>query len=225
MRLFAFITAATQALTHNDRISHAKELDRYFDELFYNEIHNADTCKNSPKMESTDNKDLKADFVTIGTPGKPWGDEERAESLKTRKIERSYKDEVLDKLLPMKDKFTITQYGALPQDPERYPLFSAQTKNWSAEKPYILITGGVHGYETSGVQGSLMFLETRAEEFGEHFNILVMPCVSPWGYETIERWNAKALDPNRSFNPDGGGNPATDESHALIEHLKSFGVE
>ena len=161
----------------------------------------------------------------IGTPGKPWGDEERAEWLNTRKVERSYKDEVLDKLLPMKDKFTITQYGALPQDPERYPLFSAKTKNWSPEKPYILITGGVHGYETSGVQGSLMFLETKAAEFGEHFNILVAPCVSPWGYETIERWNAKALDPNRSFNPDGGGEPATDESLALMEHLKSFGVE
>ena len=78
-----------------------------------------------------------------------------------------------------------------------------------------------------------MFLQTKAEEYSEHFNILVAPCVSPWGYETIQRWTAKAVDPNRSFNPDGevvegrSFNPeaATDESMALIAHLKSFGVE
>ena len=76
-------------------------------------------------------------------------------------------------------------------------------------------------------------MDTKAEEYSEHFNILVAPCVSPWGYETIQRWTAKAVDPNRSFNPDGevvegrSFNPeaATDESLALIAHLKSFGVE
>ena len=139
----------------------------------------------------------------IGTPGKPWGEEEKTEWFKTRKVQRSYKEEVLDKLETMKDKFIIKQYGALSHDPERYPLFSAQTKNWSKEKPYVLVTGGVHGYETSGVQGALLFLQTKAEEFSEHFNILVAPCVSPWGYECIQRWTAKAVDPNRSFNPDG----------------------
>ena len=30
---------------------------------------------------------------------------------------------------------------------------------------------------------------------------MVLPCLSPWGYETINRWNPDALDPNRSFNP------------------------
>ena len=99
--------------------------------------------------------------------------------------------------MEMKEKFIIKQYGALSYDLERYPLFSAQTKNWSPEKPYVLITGGVHGYETSGVQGALLFLQTKAEKFSEHFNILVAPCVSPWGYETIQRWTTGAVDPNR----------------------------
>jgi hypothetical protein len=30
-------------------------------------------------------------------------------------------------------------------------------------------------------------------------NLLVVPCVSPWAYETINRWNPYAVDPNRSF--------------------------
>ena len=61
----------------------------------------------------------------IGKVGEPWGAEERAEWLSTREVQRSYKDEVLDKLMTMNEKFIIKQYGAVSYDPERYPLFSA----------------------------------------------------------------------------------------------------
>ena len=44
-------------------------------------------------------------------------------------------------------------------DAERYPLFAVKTKDWAADKPHLLVTGGVHGYETSGVQGALLFLQ------------------------------------------------------------------
>ena len=137
----------------------------------------------------------------IGTAGKPWGSSEKAEWLATRKIARAYKDEVLDKLDTLTDRFVVTQYGSLSHDPDRYPLFSVRSSNWSADKPCVLVTGGVHGYETSGVQGAILFLQTKAEAYSETFNIIVVPCVSPWGYETIQRWNAQAVDPNRSFNP------------------------
>ena len=59
---------------------------------------------------------------------------------------------------------------------------------------------------------------------------LIIPCR---GYETIQRWNAQAVDPNRSFNPDGeivpgrSFNPeaATEESIALISLLKSLNIK
>eukprot|EP00951_Prasinocladus_malaysianus_P018987 scaffold153224_cov48-Prasinocladus_malaysianus.AAC.1 len=78
-----------------------------------------------------------------------------------------------------------------------------------------------------------MFLETKALQYSEFFNILVIPSVSPWGYETVQRWNAQAVDPNRSFNPNGeivpgrSFNPeaATEESAALIAYLKTLDVE
>lgn len=85
----------------------------------------------------------------------------------------------------MRDAFDVQQYGALSIDVDRYPLFSLSTKDWSTEKKNILITGGVHGYETSGVQGALMFMREEAHKYTEHFNIICCPCVSPWGYETI----------------------------------------
>ena len=36
----------------------------------------------------------------------------------------------------------------------------------------------------SGVQGAILFLQTKALSYKEHFNILVCPCISPWGYGT-----------------------------------------
>ena len=117
------------------------------------------------------------------------------------------------------------RYGALPYDdadPDRYPLFAVKTKGWSVDKPSVLVTGGVHGYETSGVQGAIRFLDTRAEDFAEKFNLVVAPCVSPWGYERVQRWNAMAVDPNRSF--DRKGPPPAEESRQLMEFVDSLSV-
>jgi len=171
----------------------------------------------------------------IGVPGQPWGASERATWLATRQVVRSYKEEVIDKLnvFDGDSRFSVRRYGALSYDPERYPLYAVITQPWSADKPSVLITGGVHGYETSGVQGALLFASTVAAEYADRFNIVVAPCVSPWGYETIQRWNAQATDPNRSFNPNGevvpgrsfNPEPATDESGALIKLLDSLGVD
>lgn len=61
------------------------------------------------------------------------------------------------------------------------------------------MTGGVHGYETSGVHGALLFAKEEAADYAEHFNMCILPCISPWGYEHIQRWNPHCLDPNRYF--------------------------
>jgi hypothetical protein len=55
--------------------------------------------------------------------------------------------------------------------------------------------------------------------YAQHFNIVVAPCVSPWGYETINRWNPLAIDPNRSFYQDS---PAEESANlmALVASIK-----
>lgn len=135
----------------------------------------------------------------IGTPGKSWTDAEKAAWLAQRVQRRSYAEEVLAKLEGLKAQFDVFQYGALSMDPSRYPLYAIKSRKWAAGKPNVLVTGGVHGYETSGVQGALLFAATEMAKYEDTFNIIVAPCVSPWGYEHIERWTAKAVDPNRAF--------------------------
>ncbi|MCJ8304873.1 M14 family metallocarboxypeptidase [Shewanella sp.] len=157
----------------------------------------------------------------IGVTGQQWGEAEKALWLTKQTIKRSYQAEVAAKIAPLAEHFQVEQYGALSYHPSEYPLFVVKSRQWSEDKPTVLVTGGVHGYETSGVQGAIRFLETKAKAYEDRFNILVAPCVSPWGYETINRWNPNAVDPNRSFYRDG---PA-EESAALMAYIADLGIE
>lgn len=131
-----------------------------------------------------------------------WQQAEKENWYKQQTIKRSYQDEVVAKIQKLKSKFEIEQYGALSENSNRYPLYLLRSKKFDANKKIILITGGVHGYETSGVHGALGFFETVAAEYENTFNFVCAPCISPWAYETINRWNTKAIDPNRSFYKD-----------------------
>ncbi|MDF2155162.1 M14 family metallocarboxypeptidase [Vibrio sp. CAU 1672] len=155
----------------------------------------------------------------IGTPGQKWGAAERQAWLARQTVQRSYHQQVIAKIDALRGRFDVHQYGALSYDETRFPLFCIKTRQWDNNKPVVLITGGVHGYETSGVQGALKFLDTQADRYTRHFNIVVVPCVSPWGYEVINRWNPDSLDPNRSFYPDS---PA-EEAAQLIKLVATLG--
>lgn len=133
----------------------------------------------------------------------PWGDKEKKNWLSEQVVKRSYLKDVVSKIEKLTTLFNVTQYGALAYAPEKYPLFIIKNLDFDTTKKNILITGGVHGYETSGVHGALKFLENEASNYTDKFNIVIVPCISPWGYETINRWNPEAIDPNRSFNENG----------------------
>ena len=55
----------------------------------------------------------------------------------------------------------------------------------------------------------------------DDFNFVIIPCVSPWAYETINRWNAEAIDPNRSFYTDS----PSQESALLMAFIESLDGE
>jgi hypothetical protein len=148
----------------------------------------------------------------IGTPGLAWGEAERAQWLAQQARKRSYAGEVIARIERLSARFAVTEYGQLAYSPDLYRLLSIRNRNWRDDKPLVLITGGVHGYETSGVHGALEFLEQHAEGYADRINFLAVPCVSPWGYERIHRWNPRAIDPNRSFRE----NSPAEESAALM---------
>ncbi|HUH56878.1 MAG TPA: M14 family metallocarboxypeptidase [Rhodanobacter sp.] len=154
----------------------------------------------------------------IGTPGRPWGEAEVAAWQSRQRVQRSYRDDVLDAVDALRSRFDVIPYGQLDYPPDSYPLLAIRSRDWRDALPCMLVTGGVHGYETSGVHGALQFVDRHAADYAGRANLMVVPCVSPWGYERIHRWNMRALDPNRSFRD----NSPAQESAALMRLVAPF---
>lgn len=159
---------------------------------------------------------ISASSYPIGTPGQAWGAAEVAAWRSQQLPQRSYQVDVLSAIERLRPRFDVVQYGKLDYAPDSYPVFALRSRNWREDLPTMLVTGGVHGYETSGVHGALQFLERHASGYEGRANLLVAPCISPWAYERIHRWNAYAIDPNRSFREDS---PAP-EAAALMRLLE-----
>lgn len=163
----------------------------------------------------------------IGTVGMPWGASEKSSWLSLQAIKRSFQTEVatpLQQLLTddaLSQSAELLQYGTLDYQMHglgQYPLYAVKSRQFDAGKPLLLVTGGVHGYETSGVHGALLFIRDHFARYASIANVLVLPCISPWGYETINRWNPDAVDPNRSFVAGG----PSQEANAVLALLRQF---
>ncbi len=139
-------------------------------------------------------------FYPIGTPGQPWGEAERAAWRARQAVSRRYAEDVLPVIDGFRSRFDVRTYGELDYGADgRFPLFSVRPRDWREGLPCALVTGGIHGYETSGVHGALQFIDQHLADYAGRINVLVAPCASPWAYERIQRWNPWAVDPNRSF--------------------------
>jgi len=168
----------------------------------------------------SDNNHPQATPYPIGTPGQVWSAAEKKLWLAQQSVKRSYLEEVVMKIEALSGEWQVVQYGALSYDSHKYPLYLLRSTDWQTERPTALITGGVHGYETSGVHGALHFLQHFGQQYSA-FNLIVAPCISPWGYETINRWNPKAVDPNRSFTQGAD----SEESQSIMGYLQDQGIE
>lgn len=149
----------------------------------------------------------------IGIPGQAWGKTEKDMWLARQVRHRSYESDVLDTLARLRARFAVREYGRLDYAHGSFPLFAVHSLDWRDDLPVMLVTGGVHGYETSGVHGALRFAEQHVSGYAGCANVLIAPCVSPWAYERIQRWNPDAIDPNRSFHE----NSPAGESAALMQ--------
>ena len=159
--------------------------------------------------------------MTIGKPGQAWGEAERAEWRSEQTVKRSYVDDLVSVIDRLRPRLDVVQYGSLEYDGQQYPLYALKNR-WKDELPAVLVTGGVHGYETSGVHGALQFAEQHAAAFSGRVNLMIAPCVSPWAYERIHRWNRNAVDPNRSFREGSQAPEAAALMGLLAPHRDRF---
>lgn len=156
----------------------------------------------------------------VGTPGQPWGPAE-VQAWRARLVrQRSYHDDVVTAIDALRERFDVAQHGHIDYgETARQPLYVLYSRDWDDSLPVALVTGGVHGYEDSGVFGALAFAREHAQHYAGRLNVVIAPCVSPWAYEHVQRWTPQAVDPNRSFHADS---PAQESAAlmAMIEPLR-----
>ena len=64
----------------------------------------------------------------------------------------------------------------------------------------VLLSAGIHGDELAGVEALCEWLETQAYvKFLQQWDITMLPCINPWGYEYGTRENREGQDLNREF--------------------------
>lgn len=119
----------------------------------------------------------------------------REQTLAKGKI-RDYRD-VFSRITSVPDNtHSIETYG----EASGHPLLRISVGDTRNGNPNLLIIGGVHGYEPSGVEAAMQFAEEIAPSLSGEFNSVIYPCVSPWSYEYDQRWNEDGEDPNSLFS-------------------------
>lgn len=67
-------------------------------------------------------------------------------------------------------------------------------------KKRVLISAGIHGDEPAGVETICSFFEKKKyQKFLQEWEMTVVPCINPFGYEANTRNNHEGLDLNRKF--------------------------
>jgi hypothetical protein len=150
---------------------------------------------------------MKEAFL-FGVSGRPWNDDEisqwRSSVIAAGKV-RDYQRDVVTRLqaLPA-NTHTVETYGEHTVGDDHYNLMCVTVGDLNNGKPNILILGGVHGYEASGVMSAMEYAEKDAVSLSDKFNSIIYPDIVPWAYEYNQRWDENALDPNREVKLGGG---------------------
>lgn len=117
--------------------------------------------------------------------------------------------------------YTVETHAVMSDGNPAFRISIGDTHNGN---PNILIIGGVHGYEPSGVEAAIRFVQKEAPSLINKFNFVVYPCISPWAYEHDQRWNAQAQDPNRLFAR-GDAFPAIEECQHFMTSMEQNGIK
>jgi len=92
----------------------------------------------------------------------------------------------------------FTEVSTLSAANREHPLIKIILGKGNSRR--ILISGGIHGDEPAGVETICTFLENKLyKEFLNDWELTLLPCINPTGYELGTRNNQDDIDLNRMF--------------------------
>ena len=100
--------------------------------------------------------------------------------------------------LALSDKNSISIISNINYLDNTYPFPKITLGGKSLRR--VLISAGIHGDEPASVETICKFLETeKYRAYLEKWEITILPCVNPYGFENNTRENYSKKDLNRSF--------------------------
>ena len=89
--------------------------------------------------------------------------------------------------------------GHIKYSDKKYPFNKIILGNHNPRK--ALISAGIHGDEPAGIETICSFLENgRYKAHLDQWEITILPCINPYGFENNTRENHEKKDLNRLFN-------------------------
>lgn len=82
-----------------------------------------------------------------------------------------------------------------------FELFVAETRKPDPAKPWIYLSAGIHGDEPASTEGALEWI-LKNPDTAAAVNLLVFPCLNPWGLANNSRTDENGRDLNRTYHED-----------------------
>jgi protein MpaA len=82
-----------------------------------------------------------------------------------------------------------------------YELFYAETKKPAASAPWIYLSAGIHGDEPAATEACLAWTASTSH-IPDDFNVMIFPCLNPWGLVNNSRLDEQGRDLNRTYHDD-----------------------
>jgi murein peptide amidase A len=82
-----------------------------------------------------------------------------------------------------------------------YELFCIETRRPDPSLPWIYISAGIHGDESGSTEACLEWMATTPLT-ARDFNVMIFPCLNPWGLVNNSRRDADGRDLNRTYHND-----------------------
>jgi len=89
----------------------------------------------------------------------------------------------------------VNLYGEL----DGYSVYYIETRKPDEKNPWVYLSAGIHGDEPGATEGLLRWFES-ADPGVQDINLLIFPCLNPWGLVNNSRADRNGADLNRAYH-------------------------
>ncbi|MEO6847135.1 MAG: M14 family metallocarboxypeptidase [Chthoniobacterales bacterium] len=82
-----------------------------------------------------------------------------------------------------------------------YPLYILESRHPDKSRPNMMLSAGIHGDEPAPPVAILEWV-TRNPKTVQKLNVVIFPCLNPWGIVNNNRMDAEGRDLNRTYHDD-----------------------